>query len=728
MTATVPKRPRTIASGTAITMPGGGDVHLFATPPKPCVTIVVHGVNDLAGCYERIERGLCQGLNERLGMEPEVTGSKGVRNPGYLEPSGYSLPNDDDGQATNPDAMYYRRKFGASSNGGTTRSVVIPFYWGFREEEEHINKTSPHGEWLDRNNNRLDKAGTKEGGQFANATTNLPDMWGEGFNGYPFGIIPLNSLGGTLTHPLFSAAGRRYMVLAAMRLAMLMKIIRERYPNDTINVVGHSQGTLLALLAHAFLKDEGERPADGFVMLNSPYSLYQPNNDKVQKWLGQQTTEARIATLSGILKFIAKSPNPTPALPSLALNNRSHYGAIGGRKWTGAEACEAHINGENVRFNERDNRGSIYLYFTPQDQTVGLGNVQGIGWQGIGHQVDGQLAHKVLPPSFHQRIFTLRKRAGEKEKIGFHAPPYVYPLRLEGEKTWEDTGLGFFDRGGRAELKHDTHVTLTAPILPVHTVADFSTDGTITAPGDASPSGVYQVNDKLDPIDAAVALSNDKFVFLEPAWRPEDTNNARSETLDEQIAFKYGRDIDSVAKARNETKEPAQRAHVFAVRALENGKVLVTRGETPYEARLRLQSEDFQTAQSFHSSIPNNPEHSRRVLAYDIAIGAGDSVDEVTFYAYLCRVADWRLDWEREDEVVVGQEDNEQLYPDEAVEAFYLLEESKNRELIDATVTYRTTGKLPEIVGRTPMPSLVATQTWGGRKLGKPIRFGGEPV
>lgn len=87
MTAKVPKRPRTIASGTAITMPGGGDVHLFATPPKPCVTIVVHGVNDLAGCYERIERGLCQGLNERLGMEPEVSTRRGVRNPGYLEPA-----------------------------------------------------------------------------------------------------------------------------------------------------------------------------------------------------------------------------------------------------------------------------------------------------------------------------------------------------------------------------------------------------------------------------------------------------------------------------------------------------------------------------------------------------------------------------------------------------------------------------------------------------------------
>ncbi|MCO7580536.1 MULTISPECIES: hypothetical protein, partial [Pseudomonas chlororaphis group] len=36
-------RMRTICTGEAITLPGGGDVHLIAPPPKPCVTIVVHG-------------------------------------------------------------------------------------------------------------------------------------------------------------------------------------------------------------------------------------------------------------------------------------------------------------------------------------------------------------------------------------------------------------------------------------------------------------------------------------------------------------------------------------------------------------------------------------------------------------------------------------------------------------------------------------------------------------
>jgi hypothetical protein len=55
-------QPKKICSSQSITMPSGGDIHLIPPPPKPCVTILVHGVNDLAGCYARIEQGLCEGL------------------------------------------------------------------------------------------------------------------------------------------------------------------------------------------------------------------------------------------------------------------------------------------------------------------------------------------------------------------------------------------------------------------------------------------------------------------------------------------------------------------------------------------------------------------------------------------------------------------------------------------------------------------------------------------
>ena len=707
---------RTIVSAKAITLPGGGDVHLIAPPPKPCVTILVHGVNDLAGCYARIESGLCQGLNERLDMPETLPG--GINNPGYMRSAGYSLPSDDSGKATNPDAMYYRRKFNAADDAKPTRSVVIPFYWGFREEEAHINKTAPHGEWMDRNNNRLDKAGTKEGGQFANATTNLPDMWGKGFNGKLFGFISLDKLGGDMTHPLHSAAGRRYMVLAAMRLAMVIKIIRKRYPNDTINVVGHSQGTLLTLLAHAYLKDDGVRAADCVVMLNSPYSLFEPFTEKFQNTKGsQQTSQARIATLNGILQFIAQAPNSYPALSNVALKNCPGYGAIGGSGWTGGAGSQTSIKGVKIPFNERDNRGSTYLYFTPQDQTVGLANVKGIGWQGIADEVYGQPVRSLLPLRFHQRVFTLRKRAGEPELVGKHTPPYVYPLRLKGEGTWDDTGLPFKQKLSlvRAELEVGGKVLLTAPLLPVAAVADFKADGVVTAPGGDSPSGIYQSTDSLDPIDAAIAVSN-------KGWMPQDTRHARHALMSEADAFKQGRDNASIEAVLNEGKEKAHMTHVFSARAKGDGQVLVTRSETPYEARLRLQKEHNEPL-SFHSAIPNNPEHSRQVLAYDVAIGAGESVDDVPFYAYLCRVADWRQDWKAKDKGGRSQADAEIEMPDENALVFYRIENDQNRFLIDSTVAYRMTGDFPTTVG-SHIPSLVVSQTSASREASKSSTVG----
>lgn len=711
-------RSRTIVSAQSITLPKGGDVHLVPPPPKPCVTIVVHGVNDLAGCYERIERGLCQGLNERLDMPPTLPG--GQANPGYLTPAGYSLPADDEGKAENPDVVYYRRKFASGAGGAAVRSVVVPFYWGFREEEQYINKTAAHGEWLDRNGNRLDKSGTKEGGQFVNATTNLPDMWGQGFNGKLFGFISLDWFGGTMTHPLFSAAGRKYMVLAAMRLAMLIKIIRKRYPDDTINVVGHSQGTLLTLLAHAFLKDDGVAPADGVIMLNSPYGLFEPLNEKLQGWSSQQTREARLATLKGILEFICGRRHPVPALSSVALRNCQGYGAIDGPGWVGGQGCQTTIDGERLSFDERDNRGSVYLYFTPQDQTVGLANVQGIGWRGIAEQVKGLPGRTGLPQGFHQRIFTVRKRNGEKEKIGGHAPPHVYPLLLAGEKTWEDTGLGGKDRFGRANFDQGDSVLLTAPRLPLPTEARFDFDGAVTAPGENSASGVYQVRDTLDPIDAAIGVSNG-------GWKEKDSGHAVAQQVDAALAYRYGRDARSVERALNEGKELAQQTHVFSARELGTGMVLVTRAETPYEARLRLQTaEGHLEPLSFHSAIPNNPEHNRRVLAYDLAIGAGDSVDDVVFYQYLCRVADWRLDWNatRAKGRAQVESDTELDLPDEDVRALYRAEEAGNRKLIDSTEIYRRSGAIPSIVGNT-LPSLVATQTINDRYYDRPVCFGG---
>ena len=718
---------RVIGQASSVVMPSGGDTRVQPLPPKPCVTIVVHGVNDLAAVYASIERGLCAGLSDRLDLGFKPDGSPGA---GRLEPASYTSPVDDYGVSSNPDAVYYRRRFSDSPDGRGARSVVIPFYWGFREEEAFIDKTTPHGEWLDRNGNRLDKAGTKEGGQFANATTTLPDMWGEGFSGKLFGFIPMHWFSPDPSHPLFRSPARKYMVLAAMRLAMLIRIIRKRYPDDVVNVVGHSQGNLLNLLAQAMLADEGgTRPADCTIMMNPPYSLHEPWTKGVQMGHRQQTTRARIETLKNIVALIDAEAASTPALSEVTIAGCPGYGAIGGPRWTGGKGSKATIDGQEKVFNDTDNRGCTYLYFTPQDQTVGLANVQGIGWQGVPEMVSDKPVCSVLSSRFHQRVFTLRRRDGEREKVGSREYIDRYVLQRPGEKTWEDTGLGWFDRMGvsRASFEDNQSVQLRGHRLPVPLEVDYAHEGTVTA-GDApadkdeTGSGVYQVKTPYDPIDASIVLANG-------GWEPKNRDYSQEELLDEYQAYRYGNGLNQITESRNHGLEAEQKAHVFSAKKLGNGQVLIVRGETPYEARIRLQNQDLkkQLPLSFHSGIPANPEHSRRVLAFDVAVGAGRSVDDLDFYAYLCRVADWRLDWKMEDQEFFDKfaTGHEALTPE--VLAHYQQEDEMNRQLIDATSVYRSSqlveydrafkaltpggGVLPSAVENADLPTKVRSET-----------------
>lgn len=122
------------------------------------------------------------------------------------------------------------------------------------------------------------------------------------------------------------APSRKYMLLAAKRLAMLVNMIRAyRHPggkttgeNDTINVVGHSQGTLITLLANALLKDEGKRPVDAVIMMNPPYSLLESRFERMEMSEAQQTTKARVTTLANIVGFIGANPNPVPTFAQMA--------------------------------------------------------------------------------------------------------------------------------------------------------------------------------------------------------------------------------------------------------------------------------------------------------------------------------------------------------------------------------------------------------------------------
>ncbi|MBG7458991.1 DUF3274 domain-containing protein [Pseudomonas aeruginosa] len=765
----------------AVLAPGAGDAFVQKQQPKPCIVILIHGVNDLAGVYDDLETGICVGLNERL---DHLLTKQGKRSPAALNPATYTSPKDDDGKAPNPDAVYYRRLAVEGKYGGHSRSVVIPFYWGFREEENQIKKATAHGEWLDRFGNRLDKAGTKEGGVFGNATSTIQDMFGRGFSA-KLGPVPMNPLFGTPDHPLFPGPGRRYMVLAAQRLAMLVKIIRsyegadgKSGSNDTINVVGHSQGTLITLLANAMLKDEGHRPVDGFVMMSSPYSLMESSYERMEFNQAQQTTPARLKTLENIVKFIGATPHRVPSLADMADADKDS--CIGGLRWRGGQ-CKTTIDGREVTFSERDNRGSVFLYFSPQDQTVGLSNVQGIGWQGIGKVVSYSTDYRKQPvtpvvagkrllgtvtgndyfeveapalpalgSSFYQRVFSIRMRNKAHELIG-KSPAYDYCLRYKFESTWEGSGIPFFERRvSKGDFAAGQSVHIAAPGLPVPFRADFTAGG--VRDDKSASAGIAPVYAPDDPIDSSIAITNDgiidagqRTVTLPDSAGPLSGayhNRGRAMSLAPQLEAQLTglNDPSRNPYTAPENNEWAANWHRISAVVYRGGRsFLVTYQETPNQARRRRMSAkpgDLPPI-SFHSAIPASAIHSRRALAYDLAIGQACSIDDETFYAYLCRVADWRLDWKERDgnwrdSQVTATSDE----PDAAVLKYYKNEPTPNKELIDSTSLYRSNKKpspggplvgggfLPKVTLDADYPSLIVWQTLGDRDQGRPLQSG----
>ncbi|OLG64225.1 T6SS effector phospholipase Tle3 domain-containing protein, partial [Xanthomonas oryzae] len=284
----------------------------------------------------------------------------------------------------------------------------------------------------------------KAGGFFANATSNLPDMYGKGFD---------TSLMTATIQPVASdftyfgkAPPRRYFVLAAERLAMLVSEIRRLAPDDTITIMGHSQGTLITLLAQAMLADRRQRCADCLILVDSPYSLLEPKGE-------EQTTQAKLRTLINIVNAVTTKPYARPSLSELQVGQPG-YGGRTGHGWTPSQGTRLDAEGKQIVFAERDNRGKVYLYFCPQDTTVALDQVQGIGTYGVPDTVHVAWKRKFystertasLPAMdalkdmrFHQRMWTKLLRGGKPVAVGL--PPRHIPLRMEDEARYPGGGV-----------------------------------------------------------------------------------------------------------------------------------------------------------------------------------------------------------------------------------------------------------------------------------------------
>jgi hypothetical protein len=599
--------------------------------------ILVHGVNDLGEAFAAQEEGLCAGLNERLG-----------RTRWDLKPGAYRFPVPGGAQVEpHPDMVFYRR------DGGQAYSPVIPFYWGYRAEEKAWNHRRKkweagislrNGEFLDRYGNRVDKDHAKGGGPFANATSTLPDMYGPGFTRWGKGAFS------SPTHPFHDCPPRTYMVLAAKRLAALIALIRDHQPGAAINLVGHSQGCMVSLLATALLADEGQPPPDTLILNHPPYGLESTVLGSVDHGVmdrsSQQADQARVETLVRVVNHVWAKAAREPAFQRDLLL-KAHGGGIG-HTW-GTKQNPFTLAQEP--FPERDNRGKVYLYFCPEDRTVSLVSVKGIGWQGVPSalpvQVNGERTTLSvldrLGPGFRQRVFTFRQRPGA---VAVGLPPHPFVL-FQGKDPSMGLGRANPPKGVTRDI---TGEALHPPIFPTFTWGEVRRGQLGMTPVDAAiavaetggkAGGVTETIPDPRPGRSSQALPaagarHPRAASSSPP-HPGEIRRLLNQKVEERVRGEHPQ-----AKPE-ELEQLIQQKSIPAiqnVREAGGGRILLQRTETPDEARARWQQQS--EGNSYHSAIVACPHHSRYVTTYDLSIGAAFSKDVEEFCNYLCLLADWR--------------------------------------------------------------------------------------
>ncbi|MFM0643168.1 DUF3274 domain-containing protein [Paraburkholderia bryophila] len=664
----------------------------------PCTTILIHGVNDLGTDFGAVESGLCEGLNDRLGRS-DLKGGEYTHGRMANDPSKVSVAD----LMKNLDDVIYRRQ---ESPG--TKSPVIPFYWGFKASASDLakepEKQTKNGQYIDKFGNRLDSHRAKGGGMFANATTNIPDMFDSHFQGGAK-TWSLDTLQGDLTHPLREAPNRHYMVLAAKRLAALVRQIRLIESNETVNIIAHSQGTLITLLAQAFLMEGSGpacRPADTLILIDSPYSLNESRTDQfLQRSDEQQTVYARAKTLANLTALVANHRHGQPSLERLKVvrGGADNYG-ITGPAWDPHRATRLTGPGHACGvFAERDNRGKVYLYFCPEDATVGLRGVAGMGCIGLPDALQVSAAQSgakketvtLLSGSLLQRVFTRRVRQGKPVQVG--TPPGPHNMRLEGESSHGTTGGTALAK--QAQIAKNTMRTINGEELSPPFDPEMEANA-LPGSGDEPLDGVslnerHAGRQSIDQVEAETALSVSELELLPPQMMPWPGLNPGKPPATTDVAgvLNAGKQPDDQCKVYRAFPPTIGDSDVPVVA----GQIVVIRYETPNEAKVRLMN-NYRVDDSYHSAVMSGRRNHRCATAFDVSIGQARALDDPDWTELLRAIADWRI----------AAGDLEKTSPR------YGSLDWTMRDVVEANTDYYRYANFPpeKLVPRTPPPAVVS--------------------
>lgn len=579
---------RSCPSHKNIKVRGGCDL----PPHLPGLIILVHGVNSTGEWYQNAEESLCKGLNDRLG----INGSQFE-----LKPNKYSTDCEkEEGKSNSSPSPLARRKLIENSE----RSPIIRFYWGYSsvrgEEDKYvIPLANADGE----DYHEMKRTGIKQddiqkkgpyiwgGGPFQNGTNNLHSLWSDyGFDENLAGIsgAKLQYLNEDKDRLLTNAPPRKYYSHAAKRLADLLDLIRDKYPNDTVSIISHSQGTMISLAAVALAK----KGPDTLFILNSPYAMH--NSQLNELSIAQKeriSSSGRENTLSSIIEKIAKQ--------STHLSSVGYKGLCVG-KFT--DKTNWKPEGENViragKIQERDNHGRTYIYFCPHDRVMGSLPLRSIGWQGLPNDKNGN--PHLLIVKFKNNLY--------QRMLARNTPCGSYPDKQTPFGTLPD-GKPFWDDDG-----------------------DKYQSSSITYPDPPKWQTVFVNAEKVpEPINPSELAEFDE-------TRVGKEHGSKQQDGWGEIAPKTGKKNDNTYD--NYVNLYPNQDVVIGYKELPSGYVQeITRKETFEEKDKRLRT--YVSQPTDHSTLPGNKEFMTRVVAYDLPIGYCDATWDKEFLSTLRYLADW---------------------------------------------------------------------------------------
>ncbi|MEY8501591.1 hypothetical protein AALC12_04525 [Proteus faecis] len=635
----------------------GGEIHV--KPHLPGIIIFVHGVNSEGEWYEDAEKHLCEGLNKRLNL-PEKFKLKANE---YYENEFKANKNKIE------DSRYYNQ-YNSHEIEILNNSPIVRFYWGYRSNKDEIKKYDiplknkkgdsylrlekeiiaekydEYSSFTETKDDHYDPyllSSDKEkklfisqklskqhgifywnGGPFQNGTNQLVSLWSEfGFNRAPHirNKVPL-PLDLQWFNPesdriLASCPPRHYYAHAVGRLAKLIKMNRENNLYDTVSVISHSQGTMIALAAAAI-----EAP-DALFVLNSPYALHDYSLNAVSYPPDEQiSAEQREATLQAIINKVAKNKDKLKDHPCgykglvVGLNEE-------GKSWSPKDKIRK-VNDNNATsqgnplkltendfIQERDNHGRTYIYCNPHDRVMGASPLHSIGWNGIPNVFNCKTKQYSFSPFFtNQAECTLYVRIlGRNIPCG--APPDSPTDANKStifcdDKSQYCDGTSFWENNTKSthymtwpKPDKNTKIYINGPEVPnpiqSNEMLEFDetyTNGITDFDAARQNKGLYGYGfGQVDPIENK-PIDSDYYYLIDFY------------------------DYDRIQIPFTEEEKKARRSDTNLT---PNEKNETHRFETLEESRERFRT--YIQRGTDHSSLPKNENFLKRVVAYDLPIG-----------------------------------------------------------------------------------------------------------